>query len=129
MTTPPVVAWPESAERTRLALLSASFFVVFVVLFWGSEYLAMQVPWRLHVDVAWEHRLPFVAWMVWIYLSLDVLLVLAPLVLRSWRELLPLWLVLVGETVVAAVLFVTLPIAPQFAPFVAPDGVTGVAFV
>ena len=71
------------------------------VLFWGSEWLATFVPWRLHVDMPWERQLPFVPWTVWIYLSMDVLLLLAPLVLRTWRELLPLWLVLAGETVVA----------------------------
>jgi membrane-associated phospholipid phosphatase len=125
---PSIVAWPERAERPRLATLSAAFLVVFVLLFWASEWLASFVPWRLHVDLPWERRLPFVPWAVWIYLSMDVLLLIAPLVLRTWRELLPLWLVLVGETVVAAVCFVLLPVTPRFAPFVAPDGVTGVAF-
>jgi len=108
--------------------LSAGFLLVFVVLFWGSEWLATFVPWRLHVDMPWERQLPFVPWTVWIYLSMDVLLLLAPLVLRTWRELLPLWLVLAGETVVAAACFVALPVEPRFAPFVAPDGLTGVAF-
>jgi membrane-associated phospholipid phosphatase len=125
---PPIVAWPERAERARLATLSIAFLVVFVVLFWGSEWLATFVPWRLYVDLPWERRLPFVPWTVWIYLSMDVLLLLAPLVLRTWRALLPLWLVLVGETVVAAVCFVLLPVTPRFAAFEAPDGVTGMAF-
>ncbi len=123
-----MVAWPERAERAWLAALSVGFLAVFVVLFWGSEWLATLVPWRLQVDLPWERQLPFVPWTVWIYLSMDVLLLLAPLVLRTRRELLPLWLVLVGETVVAAVCFVLLPVTPHFAPFVAPDGVTGVAF-
>ncbi|MCC6245035.1 MAG: phosphatase PAP2 family protein [Gemmatimonadaceae bacterium] len=129
MTRTPLVAWPAPAERPRAALLTTGFVLLFVVLFWGSEWLAQFVPWRLHVDFAWEQRIPFGAWAVWLYLSLDLLLLLAPFVLRTWDDLLSLWLVLVSETCLAALCFVLLPVAPHFASFVPPDGLTGVAFV
>jgi len=101
---------------------------VWTVLFGGSEWLASHVPWRVHVDFAWERHIPFVPLAAWIYASLNGLLLLSPFVLRTWRELLSLWLVLVAETAVAAAMFVVLPVESRFVPFVPPDGATGVVF-
>lgn len=109
-------------------MLCVGFLAVWALLFAGSEWIAVRVPWRIHVDLPWERHIPFVPWTAWVYASLNGLLMLAPFVLRTWRTLLPLWLVLVAETAVASVLFVALPVESRFAPFVRPEGATGTLF-
>lgn len=128
MSRPPFLAIPAADERPRLAAMSVVFLASFVVLFGGADQLSAHVPWRVAVDLPFEARIPFVPAMSFVYLSLDVLLLMAPFVLRSWKELLPLFAALLAETVVAAVVFVALPVAPNLPPIPQVDGLVGLAF-
>jgi membrane-associated phospholipid phosphatase len=119
---------PAAGERRRCFGMSAVFLVVFATGYVGADWLSAFVPWRLHVDFAFERAIPFVPWLAFVYLSVDLLLLLAPFVLRTWRQLFPLFATLVAETAIAVVCFLLLPVETRFGTHATPPGVVGGAF-
>lgn len=90
--------------------------VVFVVLYGGASALGARVPWRVPLALPGEPFVPFVPWTALVYLSLDVLLLLAPLFLREARAVVAFALTLIAQIALAAVAFVLLPGEDVFAP-------------
>ena len=58
----------------------------------------------------WESRVPFQPWAIPLYFTLDISVVLLPLVFRSAREAIPPMGLLLLQVVIAAPFFVLLPI-------------------
>ncbi len=88
----------------------------FAVTYGGASALSGLVPWRVHVDFAFERLIPFVPWSAVVYLSMDALVGLAPFVLKEPRRLAAFAGLLVLELLIAAPFFVLLPVADVFAP-------------
>ncbi len=124
----PWLALPPRDQRFGLAFLCGSFLLLWCVTFVGAEWISGLVPWRIQVDLAIERYFPFVPELVWLYLSLDVVLLLAPFVLRRVEQLATLFLALTLATAVATVVFVLLPVEPRFLAFDPPTGLLGSAF-
>lgn len=122
------LAVPPRDQRFGLAFLSGSFLLLWIVTFVGADWISGLVPWRIHVDLEVERHLPFVPELVWLYLSLDLVLLLAPFVLRRVEQLAILFLALSVATGIATVVFVLLPVEPRFLAFAAPSGLLGSAF-
>ena len=103
------------------------FLLLFMFFYGGASGLATFIPWRFEVSLAFENAIPFMPEAAVIYLSLNVLLGLAPFVLRTWRELFPLFATLVVEVIIGAVFFLTFPIQTTF-PERTTEGGIGVIF-
>lgn len=111
----PLFAWPGASVYGRQLLLMGLFYAAFYALYGGTSRIADNYTAFHRVHVAWELRIPFMPGMVHVYLSLNILLSLAPFVFRSVRELCPLLGTLLAMTVVAVVCFLVYPVEVAFA--------------
>ena len=103
------------ALRTNL-LMTGLFTLLFIVVYGGADLLGAWVDDRYLVAFAFEASLPFLPWMAVIYLSILPLMLLAPLVFDTPEKLLPLFVVLSLEVVVAGVFFLLFPTQEIFPP-------------
>ena len=71
-----------------------------------------ETRYALYFD--WETRIPFQAWVLPLYFSLDVAVALFPFAFRSWREALPPMGTLLAQTAIAVPFFVLIPIDPGY---------------
>jgi hypothetical protein len=120
------LAWP-GLSGLRLTLpLSYLFFKIFYSVYGGASLLAKLR--RPHVDFyfPWEMRLPFLPAWTLVYLTVPLLLLLTPFILRTWRSFMPFFLTLTAETLVAGVFFLALPLAQAYPPRVASGFLGGV---
>ncbi|MFL6260332.1 MAG: hypothetical protein ACJ76Y_11520 [Thermoanaerobaculia bacterium] len=120
------LAWP-GLSGLRLTLpLSYLFFKIFYSVYGGASLLAKLR--RPHVDFyfPWEMRLPFLPAWTLVYLTVPLLLLLTPFVLRTWRSFMPFFLTLTAETLVAGVFFLAVPLAQAYPPRVASGFLGGV---
>jgi membrane-associated phospholipid phosphatase len=110
----PLIAWPGRTNLQETLPLCLLFMFTFYALYGGTAALTGLHSWRLPLYFQFELAIPF--WPQWagVYLSLDLLLGLAPFIFRSLRQLLPLFVTLVGETVAAVPFFLLLPIQAGF---------------
>lgn len=112
----PFLGWPERRAFKRALALSAAFAVLFALVYGGADRLtaAHTVRWRL--DLPGETSLPFIAGFSAVYLSMNLVLGLAPWVLRREEEFGGLFWTLTTELAVAGLIFVLFPIALMFPP-------------
>jgi len=118
--------WP---GRDEIGTYSCYFLVIgllFVVGYGGANWLAAQraEPLRLYLQA--ELTVPFIAAMLWPYLSINLLFVL-PLFRLQRDELRRLGRQMIVTTVIATALFVLMPTALGF-PRPATDGDLGAAY-
>jgi hypothetical protein len=121
------LSWPGMASLRLTLPLSYLFFKIFYSVYGGASLLAKLR--RPHVDFyfPWEMRLPFLPSWTLVYLTVPLLLLLTPFILRSWRTFMPFFLTLTAETLVAGVFFLTVPLGQAYPPRVA-DGFLGGVF-
>lgn len=127
----PFVAMPSGADARAVTALSLAFMGIFLFFYGGASALSAYVPWRIHVDFGFEAAIPFVPAASLVYLSMDLLVGMAPFVLRDLRSLFPMFATLTAQTVIGAVCFMLLPVETNFpmrvvegahaAPFAAAD--------
>ncbi len=113
---------PPVAHLRTAVTLSVLVSAWFLLVYGGASALSAHVPWRIRVDLPWEATIPFVPWSAVPYLSMLVLLALAPFVIRRTRELALLAFALAAQTALAAVFFVALPVETTFPERVADGG-------
>jgi membrane-associated phospholipid phosphatase len=123
----PFLGLPARTQWANLALLCSAFALAFLFLYGGASWLSGFVPWRVAIAFDFESRLPFIAGAAAIYLSMLLLVGIAPFVLRDLQQILPLFLALLGATSVASACFVLLPVVDLPAPR-PPPGASGVLF-
>jgi hypothetical protein len=110
----PLFAWPGMASLRITIPLSYLFSKIFFSVYGGASLLAKFRGARPDFHFDWELRLPFVPWLAIVYLSVPLLLLLTPFILRSWRTFTPFFLALTAETLVAGVFFLTLPLVQAY---------------
>jgi hypothetical protein len=123
----PFLAWPGMASFKLSLPLSYLFFKIFYAVYGGASLLAKLRRPLTDFHFAWEMRLPFVPSWSLIYLSVPLLLLATPFILRTWRSFTPFVLTLTVETLLAGVFFFALPLAQAYPPRLA-DGFFGGAF-
>jgi membrane-associated phospholipid phosphatase/phytoene/squalene synthetase len=106
----PFLAWPAPEDLRFVFLLCLAFSLFFELTYLATNYLTGLHRFRLHVHTDAELRIPYVPAMALVYISLNLLLALTPFVLRTWRELTPLCVVLTLETLICALFFLLLPV-------------------
>lgn len=96
--------------KIELILIGLTFFILFTLVWSTSHYLSSIQDFRLPLYFQWETKIPFVAWALPIYFSLDIAVAFSPFLYSSWKKALPLMLTLTTQTIIAAPFFVLLPI-------------------
>jgi membrane-associated phospholipid phosphatase len=110
MTAGPFATLPPRTEVANLALLTLAFAAWFALCYGAGSALPAYLPWRAQVALPMDAQIPFWPGAAALYLSITPMLLLAPMVLRDLRALLPLFAALMLETTVAALFFVSMPI-------------------
>lgn len=110
----PLLAWPGFASLRFSLPLAYLFSKIFFSIYGGASLLAGLRGAREAFHFDWELRLPFVPSLAIVYLSVPLLLLLAPFILRTWRSFTPFFVTLTAETVVAGVFFLLLPTVQSF---------------
>jgi membrane-associated phospholipid phosphatase len=123
----PLLAWPGMASLKLTVPLSYLFSKIFFSIYGGTSLLAGLRRIRPDFHFAWELRLPFLPWLSVVYLSVPLLLLLTPFILRTWRSFTPFFLALTAETLVAGVVYLIVPMVQAYPPRVA-SGVGGAIF-
>jgi membrane-associated phospholipid phosphatase len=82
----PLLAWPGWAHLRYAAALSAANALGFVLVYGGCDRLTAHRALRVPVHLPAELRIPFVPAMTPVYLSIYLLFLAAPFVLRTRRE-------------------------------------------
>jgi hypothetical protein len=120
------LSWPGMASLRLTIPLSYLFFKIFYSVYGGASLLAKLR--RPHADFffPWEMRLPFLPSWTLVYLTVPLLLLLTPFILRTWRAFMPFFLTLTAETLVAGVFFLTVPLAQAYPPRIAEGFLGGV---
>ncbi len=112
----PLLAWPAPGDLRFGLLLCIAFFLFFELTYVATNYLSGLHHFRIHVHSNVELGIPFVPAMAVFYVSLNLMLALTPLILRTWREITPLCVVMVLETLICALFFLLLPVELGYAP-------------
>lgn len=123
----PFLAWP-GAGNLRITLpLCGLFLAIFASVYAGASRLAGlrgELP-RLYLP--FELDLPFIPVLSLLYLTGPLVLAAAPFVLRTWRDITPLFLTLTAETLVAGLCFLLFPVEQAYPPRTA-SGLWGEVF-
>jgi membrane-associated phospholipid phosphatase len=85
------------------------------VVYVGADALTARRP-QTRVDFAWESRVPFVPRLVWVYSSIYLVFLAAPLVLRRERQIRSLAATLSVVTLAGGVGFLLLPARLAYPP-------------
>jgi membrane-associated phospholipid phosphatase len=112
----PFLAWPAPGDLRFSLLLCLSFFLFFELTYIATNYVTGLHRFRVNVHSSAELGIPFVPAMAVVYISLDLMLALTPFVLRSWRDITPLAVVMTLETLICASFFLLLPAELAYAP-------------
>lgn len=111
----PTFGAPRGLDAWAGALSLLAVTLAFVALYGGASALSAHVPWRVPLALPGEPFVPFVPAWAPAYLSLDLLLLLVPFVVRDARAVVAFGLTMIAETVVAAACFLLLPGEDVFA--------------
>jgi membrane-associated phospholipid phosphatase len=104
-----ILYWPETRQLKQRLMLAGWFLIYFYALYGGAAYAARFIPWRVMVGFDFELHIPFIPISALIYLSLNLLMMLALFVIREMLRFRKLLLVLVVQTAIAVVFFILLP--------------------
>jgi membrane-associated phospholipid phosphatase len=112
----PFVAWPGRKLLGQDIALAAILAVWWTVVYVGSDAVASRHDLRVRIHLDFEERIPFVPAFLIIYRSIDEMLLLAPLVLRTRTEIRSLALTLGAVITLAGVGFLLLPAEATYSP-------------
>lgn len=112
----PFLAWPGWAHLRFAGLLSLANGLWFVLVYGGADRLTARHGFRLPVHLAAELRIPFVPAMTIFYMSLYLLFLLAPFILRTRREFRAVVLTMATVILVGGIAFLMIPAELAFTP-------------
>lgn len=111
----PLLAWPGWGLVRFFLLLGTAVALWWCLVYHGADWLTCLRPRRVRVHCEAELAMPFVPAFILAYLSLNLVFLPAPLILRSRRELRALALALAAVTAVAGIGFLLVPAEPAYA--------------
>jgi hypothetical protein len=118
-TSEPFLAWPGGANLKVTIPLCLSFIKLFSSVYGGTSLLAAVRNPHPDPSFRFEMGVPFIPAMAAVYLTVPLILLLTPFILRTWRELTPFYLTLTAETLAAGLCFLVVPFAQAYPPRVA----------
>lgn len=105
----PLMAWPGWAHVRWFLALWVALSGEFVVVFGGGDFITAHRQTRLHLYLQSELAIPFIPSMVVAYMSIYLMFLPAPFVLRSRREINALAIALVKVILIAGAGFLLFP--------------------
>src|SRR5438552_14144553 len=105
----PFLAWPGWAQLGQMLFLALPVTLWWLFVYHGANWLTELRSYRVRVHWDAELAMPFVPPFILAYLSMDLVFLPAPFILRSRRELQSLALSLAAVTAVAAISFLLFP--------------------
>jgi len=118
---PPFWCWPSYKHLTKAFALGATLVLWWAVLFFGANWVTSLHSFRLRINLDAEEAVPYVPQAVLGYLSIYLLSLITPFVLRTDSELHALGETCMAVTFFAAIAFVLIP-AEHTNPHPAGDG-------
>jgi len=115
----PFLAWPGAANLKVTIPLCLSFLKLFSSVYGGTSLLSAVRSHHPNPAFHFETAMPFVPAMAAVYLTVPLILLLTPFILRTWRDLTPFYLTLTVETLIAGLCFLIVPFAQAYPPRVA----------
>jgi membrane-associated phospholipid phosphatase len=103
------VHWPNCQHWRSAALWACVVATLFVFCYGGASWIASQHDYRVRLHFDFEMSTPYMPWMAVAYLSLNPMLVLAPLVLKTQAELRAYAGMLIAMIVAATPCFLVFP--------------------
>jgi membrane-associated phospholipid phosphatase len=103
------VTWPSSSHLRHFAFLYALVTAEFVVVFWGGDWITAQHSVRIRAYWNFELSIPLVPVMVVPYMTMYVIFVLAPFILRTTDELDRLAAALSRVILIGGIGFIAIP--------------------
>ena len=97
--------------KASVIWVALGYYVGFTFLWTASHQLSDMRAVRYPLYFEWEASIPFQAWAVPLYFTLDTFVALFPFVFRSWKEAFAPVGTLLVQTAIAAPFFVLVPIA------------------
>ena len=116
MTDDRFLAWPGWVHLRFAGLLSLANGLWFVLVYGGADRLTARHGLRVPVHLAAELRIPFVPAMTVFYMSLYLLFLLAPFILRTRREFRAVVLTMASVILVGGIAFLLIPAELAFSP-------------
>jgi hypothetical protein len=114
--TEPFLAWPGMVNLRITVPLCLSFLKLFSSVYGSTSLLTGLRGARPAPYFHFELYVPFIPSMSTVYLTVPLVLLLTPFVLRTWRDITPFFLTLTAETLVAGLCFLLLPFAQAYPP-------------
>jgi membrane-associated phospholipid phosphatase len=111
-----VLGLPQGDALRGNMLLSAAFAAYFWIVYFAGDFVATHATQRHHVALPFEADIPFVPWAAVIYLTVTPFFCLAPFVLRTPQQLLPLFVTMCVEVTLAGIVFCLFPVELSFSP-------------
>jgi membrane-associated phospholipid phosphatase len=108
--------WPGWGQLGYAVLLALGVFLWFIAIFHGTNYLTDLRSYRVRVHLDFECAMPFVPQAVVVYLSMNLLYVLAPFALPTRRQLNALAATVAAVTLVGGLCFLVFPARAAFPP-------------
>ena len=118
---------PKGYDAWVAIVLTLFFLLFFLFAYGGASFISGLIPWRFELPFTFEQSIPFIPATSLVYLSMIVMLMLSPFILRRSVEIIPLFCILVVETTICAVFFILFPVETIFPERVA-KGVVGSIF-
>jgi hypothetical protein len=126
----PSVILPDAVRnRNNLTVnlfISAIFAAVFALVYITGNWIYLQAPWHYDVHIGADDLIPFVPSAAIPYLTINLLLLLAPFLFREPDRLLPFGFALVVQLCLALAIYSLFPVEALH-PRYAPAGVIGSA--
>jgi len=110
------LAWPGWAFLRFAWLLSTANAVWFAFVYGGSDWLTAHRSLRVPIHLPIELSIPLIPSAVLIYMSIYVLFLIGPFIVRDRHEFAALICALALATLIGAVGFLLVPSQPAFAP-------------
>lgn len=112
----PFVAWPGWAHLRYAWLLSALNGIWFAFVYGGCNWVTAHRAWRVRLDLPGELSIPFVPCMTMFYMSIYLLFMAGPFVVRERKEFISLIVALALATFCGGIGFLLLPAQPAYPP-------------
>jgi membrane-associated phospholipid phosphatase len=112
----PLLGWPGWAIPAQTLVLAMLVTLWWVLVYHGLNRLTEVRSYRVRVHLDAELAMPFVPPFILAYLSLNVVFVPVPFILRSYQELQALALTLAAVTAVAGICFLLFPAELAYLP-------------
>src|SRR5262249_1077706 len=112
----PFLAWPGWVLLGQTLLLALSVTLWWVLVYHGANWLTELRSHRIRVHLDAELAMPFLPPFILAYLSIDLVFVPAPFILRSRRELQALALTLAAVIGIAGIGFLLFPAELAYPP-------------